>query len=296
VPDRKLTIAPTQSGFAARFQAMGSPCEVLSEALSEAEARTLGQRVADEAWRIEDKFSRYIAGNIVDQLNRAGGAPVTVDAETANLLNFAQVLHELSDGMFDITSGALRKVWRFDGGDQVPTASAVSKILKRVGWHRVKWSEPVLRMSAGMEIDFGGIGKEFAVDSATAILRDRTETACLVNFGGDLAVTGVPARKQAWVVGIEALAPAAAETLIELKMGALATSGDARRYLLKDGIRYSHVLDPHSGWPITDAASSITVAADTCTQAGMLSTLAMLKGAGAEEFLAQQSENSWCRR
>lgn len=293
---RKLTIKTAESGFTARFHAMGSPCEVLSEATSKAEAKILGQLVADEAWRIEDKFSRYIAGNIVDRLNTADGESVVVDSETAKLLSFGQVLHELSGGLFDITSGVLRKVWHFDGSDKIPGTTAVKDVLQLVGWHNVKWTDPTLQMPAMMEIDFGGLGKEYAVDSATALLRNCTETACLVNFGGDLAVTGAPARKSAWSVGIESLLSDGEQTLIELKAGALATSGDARRYLLKDGIRYSHVLDPRTGWSVADAANSITVAADTCTQAGMLSTLAMLEGAGAEDFLAQQNEKSWIRR
>jgi thiamine biosynthesis lipoprotein len=87
-----------------------------------------------------------------------------------------------------------------------------------------------------------------------------------------------------------------ADMMIDLKSGALATSGDARRYLLRDGVRYSHILDPTTGWPVADAPRSVTVAADTCTQAGMLSTLAMLEGADAEKFLAAQDVRYWCRR
>ncbi|MDH3990867.1 MAG: FAD:protein FMN transferase, partial [Gammaproteobacteria bacterium] len=87
-----------------------------------------------------------------------------------------------------------------------------------------------------------------------------------------------------------------AQKLIRLKNGGLATSGDARRFLLKDGIRYGHILDPTTGWPVTDAPRSITIAADTCTQAGMLATLAMLKGKDAESFLEDQDCQSWCLR
>ena len=85
-------------------------------------------------------------------------------------------------------------------------------------------------------------------------------------------------------------------SLLNLQIGALATSGDARRFLLKDGVRYSHILDPVTGWPIKDAPRSITVAADTCIQAGMLSTLAMLQGEGAETFLSAQDVSYWCDR
>jgi len=283
-------------GFSGRFQAMGSPCEVLSEATSGNEADELTASVAAEAWRIEDKFSRYINGNIVDQINTAEGRPIEVDAETSHLLEFAETLYALSDSAFDITSGTLRRAWTFDGSDNLPAKEVVAELLRRVGWRKAEWNTPVLLLPPGMEIDLGGIGKEYAVDRAVLELQAISDIPCLVNFGGDLAVTGPPDSRQAWTVGIEALVPGGSEKLIELRHGALATSGDARRFLMKDGMRYSHVLDPRTGWPVTDAASSITVAADRCTQAGMLATLAMLKGLSAESFLDEQTEQHWCRR
>ena len=85
-----------------------------------------------------------------------------------------------------------------------------------------------------------------------------------------------------------------ADTMINLRAGALATSGDARRFLISDGIRYGHIIDPTTGWPVVNAPRSVTVAADTCTQAGMLSTFAMLKGAAAEEFLAAGGGHCRC--
>jgi thiamine biosynthesis lipoprotein len=283
-------------GFSGRFQAMGSPCELLSEARSAEEAEELTALVAAEAWRIEDKFSRYLDGNIIDQINTADGRPIDVDAETAHLLEFAETLYALSDGAFDISSGTLRRAWTFDGSDNLPSNDEVAELLARVGWARAGWNTPVLTLPPGMEIDLGGIGKEYAVDKAVLELRGRSDTPCLVNFGGDLAVTGPPGSREVWTVGIETLVPGGAEKRIELRHGALATSGDARRFLLKDGIRYSHVLDPRTGWPVTGAASSITVAADSCTQAGMLATFAMLKGESAESFLDEQTEQYWCRR
>lgn len=275
---------------------MGSPCELVAEAASRAEADKLARVVANEAWRIEDKFSRYLAGNIVDRINRADGTPVTVDPETAGLLDFATTLHELSAGRFDITSGVLRRVWHFDGSDKIPPADAVAATLEWVGWHRVAWAAPVLQMPPGMEIDLGGIGKEYAVDRCAALLRERDAPPCLVNFGGDLVATAAPRQRDAWSVGIEGACPDAPEKIIRLQQGALATSGDARRFLLRDGVRYSHILDPTTGWPVVAAPQSITVAADTCTQAGMISTLAMLRGADAERFLEHQEVRYWCRR
>lgn len=277
---------------------MGSPCEVLTEAGNAREAGCLAEAAAAEAWRIEDRFSRYLPGNIVDRINTAGGETVPVDAETARLLDFAATLHDLSDGRFDITSGVLRRVWRFDGSDRVPADEDVRAVLENVGWHRVEWSGESIRMPAGMEIDLGGVGKEYAVDRAAAMLRDATPAATLVNFGGDLASARPPQSRRGWQVGVDAIDDRAGRPhkLIELVEGALATSGDARRFVLRDGVRYGHITDPTTGWPVAGAPRSVTVAAATCTQAGMLSTLAMLRGREAESFLDEQCVRYWCLR
>ncbi len=187
-------------------------------------------------------------------------------------------------------------VWRFDGGSEVPAHDAVAQVLADVGWHRVQWDAPTLTMAAGMEIDLGGIGKEYAVDQALAAVSAFTTASCLVNFGGDLAVSGPRANGQGWRTGVESTGSDAPEHLLHLKRGALATSGDARRYVLKDGVRYSHVLDPRTGWPIEGAPASVTVAGDTCTQAGMLATLALLRGTQCETFLDEQQAKCWVQR
>ena len=293
---RELQVVATEHGWAARFRAMGSPCEVLLEGGTREQASITAAEIAAEAWRIEDKFSRYLTGNIIDRINTANGAAVSVDDETGNLLDFATTLHALSSGRFVITSGVLREVWTFDGSDQVPELAAVESVLARVGWSRARWKRPVLALEPGMEIDLGGIAKEYAVDLCVCIVRDSPCEPGLVNFGGDLAVSGPPRRRKAWKVAVEGALPPTADHQIELRQGGLSTSGDAHRFLLRDGIRYSHILNPASGWPVPNAPASVTVAADTCTQAGMTSTLAMLEGEGAEKFLEREGALHWCRR
>jgi thiamine biosynthesis lipoprotein len=279
------------------FVAMASPCQVLSRG-NRAAAQMQLEVAAAEAWRIEAKYSRYLAGNIVHRVNSANGAPVELDEETANLVDFAATLYRLTNGRFDITSGVLREVWRFDGSDRVPSNDDVRRVLERVGWHRATWERPVLTLAPGMQIDFGGIGKEYAVDRAASLAASRSEASCLINFGGDLAAVGGADDEQPWRVGIESPEEGASgpSKRIRLKQGGLATSGDARRFLRKGGVRYGHILDPLTGWPVTNAPRSVTVAADTCTQAGMLCTFAMLMGAEAERFLEEQSVQFWCTR
>jgi len=281
-----------------RFRAMGGPCEVLAEITDEPAARNVVDIVAACAWRIEDKFSRYRSDNIVARINATAGAPVEVDEETAKLLDFAALVHRLSDGMFDITSGVLRKAWTFDGGRRIPARAEIDALLPLVGWSKVLWARPVITLRPGMQIDFGGIGKEYAVDQATRLAGQATGGAVLVNFGGDLAVTRARDGDRPWRVGIEGVDAGAqhAAKLVDLAAGALATSGDTYRFVQASGQRLSHILDPRDGCPVRDAPRSVTVAAPTCTNAGMLTTLAMLRGPGAEAFLQTEEVRHWVQR
>jgi FAD:protein FMN transferase len=277
---------------------MGGPCEVLAEVAAEAEARRIADAVAVCAWRIELKFSRYRSDNIVARINASNGQPVEVDAETANLLDYADQMHRLSDGSFDITSGVLRRAWTFDGAHVTPAREVIDALLPLVGWSKVRWARPCIALRAGMQIDFGGVGKEYAVDQATRTAANVSGAAVLVNFGGDLAVTRARAGGRPWRVGIESLEAGArrASRLVDLSAGALATSGDTYRYVMADGRRLPHILDPRTGWPVSDAPRTVTVAAPTCVEAGMLTTLAMLRGAGAEAFLEDEGARHWLQR
>ncbi|MFO1219954.1 MAG: FAD:protein FMN transferase [Burkholderiaceae bacterium] len=281
-----------------RFKAMASPCELLVEGAGEAQARALLDAAAAEAQRIEAKFSRYRDDSVIAMLHRSRGQAVTVDDETALLLDYAATCHALSGGLFDVTSGVLREAWRFDGSDRLPSAAQVAALVARIGWHRVHWQRPRIMLPAGMEIDLGGIGKEYAVDRTLAVLQAMAALPMLVNFGGDLAVSGPRADGSAWQVGVERpdMREPSAVMQLELRSGALATSGDARRYLINDGVRYGHILDPRDGWPVRGAPRSITVAAGHCTEAGTLATLAMLQGPQAEAWLARQGVPHWVIR
>jgi len=290
---RDLQLSHEAEYWHGRFSAMASPCEVLMEVDDPILAQRILEAVSAEAFRIEQKFSRYNNDNIVFKINNAGGKPVDLDDETLRLIGFSDELYRLSGGMFDITSGVLRKVWKFDGSDKLPNPSAVKNILKNIGWHKAKWNQSQLTLRAGMEIDLGGIGKEYAVDRCVQISREITDNSVLINFGGDLATTGERKNHGYWSVGRLVTGKENAVALFELHRGAIATSGDAHRYLLKDGVRYSHVLNPKTGWPVLGTPHTVSVAAPTCVEAGMMSTLAMLQGSKAEEFLKLQEINFW---
>jgi thiamine biosynthesis lipoprotein len=290
-----VSLSRSRHCWIGRFAAMASPCEVLIEPAPEALARQVVEATATAAWRVERKFSRYRSDNIVHEINTSAGRAVIVDEETARLLDFAATLTRLSAGGFDLTAGVLRKVWTFDGGNRVPSPAEIAAVLPLVGWHKVQWCKPVLKLQADMQIDFGGIGKEYAVDAAASLVDTIAPgLSCVVNFGGDVAVRNARRDGQPWRVGVEAADQVGAATrIVDLHQGGLATSGDSRRFVLRDGRRYSHILDARTGWPVVDAPRSITVAADTCTQAGTLTTLAMLQGGHAERFLRTSGVRYW---
>ena len=275
------------------FMAMASPCDVLMEVENESLAQEILNAIANEAWRIEDKFSRYKKDNIVFQINHSHGNAVAVDEEVTRLLNFANELFEISEGLFDVTSGILRLAWKFDGSDNLPEKKHVKKIVKKVGWQKVSREGCNITLPEGMEIDLGGIGKEYAVDRCVQIAQQKTKESVLVNFGGDLAVSTARKNEKFWSVGRLITGSDEAYGLFQLYRGAIATSGDAHRYLLKDGVRYSHILNPLTGWSVIDAPHTVSVAAPTCIEAGMMSTLAMLQGGKAEEFLKIQEVDYW---
>ncbi len=290
----EYSVKQTARHWLGEFSAMASPCQLLLDGGDRITAQRLTGLVQSEAARIEQKFSRYRDDNIIHAINHADGKPIKVDEETTLLLDFADQCFELSDGMFDVTSGILRQAWRFDGSDQIPSAAKIQRLMKSIGWQHVRWESPQLQLLPDMEIDLGGIGKEYAVDQCFGILKQQTDLPFLLNFGGDLRASGMQTSGSPWQIGIENPdMQDLASSRIEIGRGALATSGDSRRFLRRNGKRYSHILNPKTGWPVENAPRSITVAAATTIEAGMLATFASLQGKAATRFLEQQQVQFW---
>jgi thiamine biosynthesis lipoprotein len=262
------------------FGAMASRCEIRLCAEDETAARRWARAAIDEVLRIEAKYSRYTADSITTRINRAaGGTAVEVDEETAALLDFGATLWSSSNGRFDLTSGVLRRAWRFDSG-RLPAPADVDALLPLVGWHRVGWDRAARRLRlprAGMEIDFGGVGKEYAADRAAGVLLAAGARHGFVNLGGDVRALGPAPDGTPWRIGIQHPRADAGVTMgaLDITTGGLATSGDYERYLEIDGQRYCHILDPRTGWPAAHW-QSVSVAAPLCAAAGACSTVAML--------------------
>ena len=297
--DNIFSIEQKSDHMIGRFSAMASPCELLIETHDPLLANHLTSLAYKETKRIEQKFSRYLRNNVMANINHSDGKPVVIDDEIFRLLEFANSCFELSDGLFDITSGVLRQAWKFDGSNNLPTPQAVKVLMPYIGWQKVKYDQSCITLAHGMELDFGGIGKEYAVDCVAKLCTEYAPTtSVVVNFGGDIQVTHPRHNKRPWHIGIESPEDNDKNTtrILKISSGGLATSGDARRYLLNDGKRYSHILNPETGYPIENAPRSVTVAAPHCIQAGLLATLALLKGTKAEAFLEDQAVKFWCYR
>lgn len=261
------------------FKAMGTPCEIqLFAHTGEAANRAADAAIADIA-RLEARYSRYRGDSFLSEINRiaAEGGQISVDDETAGLLNYAATCHEQSGGLFDITSGILRRAWRFDSG-ALPDQGVIDKLLAKVGWDKVVWKTPTLAFPLpGMEIDFGGVVKEYAADRAAGLCWSAGIRHGMINLGGDIKAIGPRGDGSPWRIGIRH--PRQKEALlqtVELSSGAMASSGDYERCLTIDGVRYGHILNPRTGWPVKHLAS-VSVIADFCVVAGSASTIAMLK-------------------
>ena len=272
------------------FRAMASDNEIQVDA-DTPRARRAADAAISDVRRIEAKYSRYLDSSLTTRINRAaGGPPIDIDAETAGLLAYADRCFAQSGGLFDLTSGILRRAWDFRRQPpSLPEQTGLTAALAQIGWSDVEWDERTIRLPrAGMEIDFGGIGKEYAADRAATILVDHGVAHGLVNLGGDVRAVGAQSSGAPWRVGIRhPRENGRTVASVELVDGAVATSGDYERFFEIGGRRYCHILDPRTGMPVA-YWQSISVVAPLCIVAGSCSTIAMLMEAAGEDFLARQ--------
>ncbi|MEO8752595.1 MAG: FAD:protein FMN transferase [Casimicrobiaceae bacterium] len=278
--------------FRQTFRAMAAEHEIKLAATDLERARRAADAAIADVHRIEAKYSRYRDDSVATRINRAAGGPaVAIDGETAALLRYAGQCHAQSGGRFDITSGVLRRVWDFKREPpSLPDPAELAAAVALIAWPSVEWDATSIRLPRiGMEIDFGGIGKEYAADRVATICLEHGMRHGLVNLGGDVRAIGPQADGTPWRVGIRHPRHAnAAIAGFDLGTGALATSGDYERYFEIDGQRYCHILNPQTGMPVTHW-QSVSVASPLCVVAGSCATIAMLLEDGAAAFLDAQA-------
>jgi thiamine biosynthesis lipoprotein len=268
------------------FEAMGCGCEVVIISKSKKEAKSVAVLAIEEVSRIERKYSRYRPESIISRINAAAGhQAVECDEETLALFRYADTLYENSNTLFDITAGVLRHAWDFKNA-VVPQRTVLSDKLSLIGWKRVEQQGTAVRLPvAGMELDFGGFGKEYAADRAATLIHGKGVKHGYVNLAGDIRVVGPKIDGEPWLIGIQdPRHKSRTIASIPAYTGALATSGDYERYFEADGHRYCHIIHPRSGYPVS-YWRSVTVVAPLAITAGSYATIAMLKEAEGLIFL-----------
>jgi FAD:protein FMN transferase len=274
--------------YRSEFRAMGGANEILVSAADERAAMSRMQLAAREVLRIEAKYSRYRDDSIISRINQAAGNGkfIECDDETSWLLGCANELYIESGGLFDATSGILRRAWDFSK-PVLPTQDQLEPLLALVGWDKVERRGNAVRLTEkGMQLDFGGFGKEYAADRAVKVLKDHGVTSGYANLGGDICAVGPNPDGQPWLIGVSnPRVKGAIIATMPVARGALTTSGDYVNYFELGGRIYSHILNPKTGMPVNYWAQT-TVRAPTALMAGALSTIAMLKESAATDFLA----------
>ncbi len=270
-----------------QFKAMGSPCELSLYGSNDRLLEGAYERVKAEIARLEKKYTRFQITSLTSRVNKAAGVhSVEIDPETSQLLDYADALYAQSDGLFDITSGVLRKAWDFKS-ERIPTQLELEPLLEIIGWKSVQRTDSTVYLpKAGMQIDFGGFVKEYAADVAAAKCMAVGIGGGFVNLGGDIRVIGPHPSGEGWTTGIQhprELHKSIAK--LRIYEGGIATSGDYERYMLVDDRRHSHLLNPNTGMSIQPRFASTTVIADSCLIAGSCATIAMLKSDVDENWL-----------
>lgn len=258
-------------------------------------AASLAREVQAQLATLERRYSRYLSDSLVSTINRRAGSGnfTRLDLESEALLEIADQLWQSSGGLFDITSGVLRKAWRFDAAKTPVDLSQLETLQKKVGWDKVERTrEGVYLPIKGMEIDLGGLVKEYAADCAVRLLRDQGVTSGLIELAGDVATIGCQPSGVPWRVGIRA--PQGGEPLggIALSNAAAATSGNYARTLCFEGRTYGHLLNPQTGWPV-EGPTSVTVIGENCLSAGAVSTIACLQSPEAAMVWLSEAGLPW---
>jgi len=264
------------------FKALGTNCLVKFRQPDERRALEFAAAALGWIGRFEAKFSRFRPDSLVSEINAAAGRRwVETDAEMEELLDIAAGLHVRTNGILDPTMLPLLNVWnwkvvhaRLPGRDEVKAALALT------GWEKLQRRPgAVFLPEAGMGLDFGGFGKEFAVDSLAKIARLHGIRDAIVDLGRDIFAMGGNGAHPFWHIGLEdGNKPGNCWGGLAVSDLAVSASGDYARFFTHDGVRYGHILDPRTGWPVANGIRAVTVIANSCLEAGIYSTAVFVLG------------------
>ncbi len=265
------------------FHALGTKCSIKFKLADDRKALTFAADALGWIGAFEEKFSRYRPASLISRVNAAAGADwVAIDSEMEHLLNLADDLHRRTDGILDPTLLPLLRVWDWKTVHlKLPDPQEIRTALALTGWEKVQRRPGAVRLpQAGMGLDFGGFGKEYAVDQITHLARRRDITDALIDLGRDIFALGGNGTHPFWHVGIEdGLNPGQCWGGLAVSDHAVCSSGDYARHFTHNGIRYGHILDPRTGWPVANGMRAVTVIARSCLEAGAYSTSTFVLGA-----------------
>ena len=237
---------------------------------------------ATEVKRLETLLTEFSETSVTAQVNRAAGKQaVTVPEEVYQLIHRSKTLSALTQGAFDITAGVLKRLYNFKGGDFIwPDRNTLQDKLSCSGYDKLHLTPPneVRLEKGGMHIAFGAVGKGYAADCVKAMLVKRGVTGGVINASGDLTAWGKRADGSPWKIGI-ADPDHPSRTLLWLPIdgGSVATSGDYEQYVIRDGVRYSHTVDPKTGLPVR-GIKSVTIVSTSAELSDALATAVFVMG------------------
>jgi thiamine biosynthesis lipoprotein len=259
------------------------------------DAQALQGLVEARLAQIDQALSNYRDDSEIAGLNRRpAGEWVEIGTDLYEVLMLSMQMSWLSNGAFDVTIGSLVELWGFGGAEarsDVPGDGEIAAARAQAGFQHLELDlgEQRVRKQRPVRIDLSGVAQGYSVDVLADLLRAEGFTDFLVEVGGELVLSGDSPRGTPWRIAIER--PSAAgevELAVELSGMAVSTSGDYRDYFEKDGVRYSHTIDPTSGRPVAHQLASVTVIADSCGQADALSTAIMVLGPDRGLQMAEQ--------
>lgn len=278
-----------------RGSTMGTTWSVVYAPNGSLSAEALQTLLEDELGTINNALSTYMPDSEISQLNANDSAkPIVLSEPFAQVLGTALRIGALTEGAYDVTVGPLVELWGFGRADfrgAVPPRAAIERALGQVGAHRLSW-EPAARQilqPVGYSLDLSSIAKGYAVDRLSALLLQQGLRHTLVEIGGELRARGGRPEGGPWRLAIESPDPAGQRFLEALTLGdgAVATSGDYRNFFELDGQRYSHLVDPRSGYPVTHDLVSVTVVHDSCMSADAWATALIVLGLERAMVLAE---------
>ncbi len=264
------------------FKALGTNCVIKFRLIDQRKSLEFAAAALGWVGRFEAKFSRFRPDSLVSKINAAAGRDwVETDAEMEELLDIADSLYSRTNGILDPTLLPLLEVWNWKVVHaKLPARDEVQAALDLTGWTKVRRrTGAVFLPEVGMGLDFGGFGKEFAVDSLAKIARLHGIRDAMVDLGRDIFAMGGNGIHPFWHVGVEdGNHPGTCWGGLAVSDRAVSASGDYARHFSHDGVRYGHILDPRTGWPVSNGMRAVTVVADSCLEAGIQSTAVFVLG------------------